>query len=167
MTVDRTKGAAYLVYEVERRAYPLSDSTFTIGRDASSGIVIREPSVSRLHAEVKGDGEDFVLSSPGATGTKLNGSPLSEPARLSDGDRIEVGTVEITYREGRLPLGVSVVDTASTPPTDPDAMTRRSTIQNPILGGSQLVPAKKSNPTGMIIVLIILVAAAAWYFVGR
>ena len=161
------KGAAYLVYEVERRAYPLSDSTFTIGRDASSGIVIREPSVSRLHAEVKADGEDFVLSSPGATGTRLNGAPMTEPSKLTDGDRIEVGTVEITYREGRLPLGVSVVDTASSPPLDPDAMTRRSTIQNPILGGSQSAPAKKSSATGMIVLVIILVAAAAWYFVGK
>ena len=72
MTEDRIKGAAYLVYEVERRAYPLSESTFTIGRDASSGIVIREPAVSRLHAEVKPEGEGFVLNATGATGTKLD-----------------------------------------------------------------------------------------------
>ena len=166
MTEDRIKGAAYLVYEVERRAYPLSESTFTIGRDASSGIVIREPAVSRLHAEVKPEGEGFVLNATGATGTKLNGMPVTTLSKLNDGDRIEVGTVEITYREGRLPLGVSVVDTVTVPAADPDAMTRRQTITNPILGGAQSPPEKKSS-TGMVILLLVLAASAAWYFLGR
>jgi pSer/pThr/pTyr-binding forkhead associated (FHA) protein len=166
MTEDPTKGPAYLVYEIERRAYPLSDAPFSIGRDATSGIVIREPAVSRSHAEVKPDGDDFVLTGTGATGTKLNGAPLTTSAKLTDGDRIEIGSVEITYREGRLPLGVSVVDTASAPPTDPDAITRRSTITNPILGANPQ-PAKKSSATGLVVLLVILVAMAAWYFAGR
>ena len=166
MTEDLTKGSAYLVYEVERRAYPLSDAPFTIGRDASSGIVIREPAVSRSHAEVKPDGDGFVVNATGATGTKLNGAPLTAPSRLTDGDKIEIGTAEITYREGRLPLGVSVVDT-SVPPNDPDVMTRRPTITNPILGAGQSVPAKKSSATGIGVLLAILIAMAVWYFMGR
>ena len=166
MTEDPTKGPAYLVYEIERRAYPLSDAPFSIGRDATSGIVIREPAVSRSHAEVKPDGDGFVLTGTGATGTKLNGAPLTTSAKLTDGDRIEIGSVEITYREGRLPLGVSVVDTASAPPTDPDAITRRSTITNPILGANPQ-PEKKSSATGLVILLVILAAMAAWYFAGR
>src|SRR5215208_1210922 len=113
MTADPMRPASYLVYEVERRAYPLSDSPFSIGRDASSGIVIREPAVSRSHAEVRPDGDGFVLTPVGATGTRVNGSPVSTAVKLSDGDGIEIGSVEITYREGRLPLGVSVVDTVS------------------------------------------------------
>ena len=62
------KPASYLVYEVERRAYPLSDGPFSIGRDASSGIVIREPAVSRSHAEVHAEGDGYVLTATGATG---------------------------------------------------------------------------------------------------
>jgi len=167
MTEDLTKGPSYLVYEVERRAYPLSDAPFSIGRDASSGIVIREPAVSRSHAEVKPEGDGFVLSATGATGTKLNGAPVTAPSKLTDGDRIEIGSAELTYREGRLPLGVSVVDTASAPPTDPDAMTRRPTITNPILGATQTMPAKKSSATGMWVLFAILIALAAWYFIRR
>jgi pSer/pThr/pTyr-binding forkhead associated (FHA) protein len=167
MTEDLEKGPAYLVYEVERRAYPLSDSPFTIGRDASSGIIIREPAVSRSHAEVKYEGDGFVLSTTGATGTRLNGSPVTSASKLSDGDRIEIGSAEITYREGRLPLGVSVVDTASALPHDPDAITRRQTITNPILGTSATSPEKKSSATGIGILLAILLAMAVWYFVGR
>ena len=159
--------ASYLVYEVERRAYPLSDSPFSIGRDASSGIVIREPAVSRSHAEVRPDGDGFVLTPVGATGTRVNGSPVSTAVKLSDGDRIEIGSVEITYREGRLPLGVSVVDTVSGPAIDPDAMTRRTTITNPILGANQTVPAKKKSSTGMVVLFLVLIAVAVWYFIGR
>ncbi len=167
MTEDLTKGPSYLVYEVERRAYPLSDAPFTIGRDASSGIVIREPAVSRSHAEVTQESDGFVITPTGATGTKVNGSPIATASKLTDGDRIEIGSAEITYREGRLPLGVSVVDTAGVPPADSDAMTRRPPITNPILGGGATPPAKKSSVTSMGILFAILIAIAAWYFIGR
>ena len=167
MTEDLRKGASYLVYEVERRAYPLSDAPFTIGRDATSGIIIREPAVSRSHAEVKPEGDGFVITATGATGTRINGSPLTTSSKLTDGDRIEIGSAEITYREGRLPLGVSVVDTAGVAPNDPDAMTRRPTITNPILGGAAAPAAKKSSATGLWVLLAILAAAAVWYFMGR
>jgi pSer/pThr/pTyr-binding forkhead associated (FHA) protein len=166
MTEDATKGSSYLVYEIERRAYPLSDAPFTIGRDASSGIVIREPAVSRSHAEVRAEGDGFVINPTGATGTRVNGQPVSEATKLTDGDRIEIGSVEITYREGRLPLGVSVVDTASPLLQPADAMNRRSTITNPILG-PQTEPKKKKSVGGTLILLVILVAAAAWYLFGR
>jgi pSer/pThr/pTyr-binding forkhead associated (FHA) protein len=166
MTEDATKGSSYLVYEIERRAYPLSDAPFTIGRDASSGIVIREPAVSRSHAEVHAEGDGFVINPTGATGTRVNGQPVSGATKLTDGDRIEIGSVEITYREGRLPLGVSVVDTASPPLQPADAMNRRSTITNPILG-PQAEPKKKKSVGGTLILLVVLIAAAAWYLFGR
>ena len=167
MTEDTGKGASYLVYEIERRAYPLSDETFVIGRDVSSGIIIREPAVSRTHAEVKRDGDEFVLSSVGATGTKLNGAPVTAPQKLTDGDRIEVGSVEISFRRGRLPLGVSVVDPVSDLSRDADAMTRRQTIQNPILAKDQSGAIKKRNPVPTLVLLLILLAVAVWYFVGQ
>lgn len=166
MTEEGTKGSSYLVYEIERRAYPLGNGPFSIGRDASSGIVILEPAVSRSHAEVRPEGEGFVINPTGATGTRLNGAPITAATKLTDGDRIEIGSVEISYREGRLPLGVSVVDTASAPGITPDAMTRRSTITNPILG-PQTEPKKRKSATGTLILLVVLIAVAAWYFLGR
>jgi pSer/pThr/pTyr-binding forkhead associated (FHA) protein len=164
---DPEKGPSYLVYEFERRAYPLTAGTFTIGRDAGSDIVIREPAVSRSHAEVRPEQGEYMLVSTGATGTLLNGAPVPAPAKLEDGDRIGVGSMEFTFRRGRLPLGVSVVDTVSADGHDPDAMTKRPTITNPILGSTPTAPPKKKSPVGTIILLVILIAAAAWYFVGR
>jgi hypothetical protein len=96
----------------------------------------------------------------------VNGQPVSGATKLTDGDRIEIGSVEITYREGRLPLGVSVVDTASPPLQPADAMNRRSTITNPILG-PQAEPKKKKSVGGTLILLVVLVAAAVWYLFGR
>jgi pSer/pThr/pTyr-binding forkhead associated (FHA) protein len=167
MTEEQTKGNSYLVYEIERRAFPLSSAPFSIGRDASSGIVIREPAVSRSHAEVRPEGDGFVLHPTGATGTRLNGSPVSEPTKLTDGDRIEIGSVEISFRQGRLPLGVSVVDTESPTGHDPDAMTRRPTITNPILGSNPTQTEKKSGVPWTLILVLALIAVAAWYFLGN
>ncbi len=163
---DPEKGPSYLVYEFERRAYPLSGRTFTIGRDAGSDIVVREPAVSRSHAEVRPESGDFMIHSTGATGTLLNGEPLATPAKLEDGDRISVGSVEFTFRRGRLPLGVSVVDTVGAEGHDPDAITRRPTITNPILGSTPAAPPKKSV-TGTLVLFIVLLGTAAWYIFGR
>lgn len=167
MTEDSVKEPAYLVYEMERRAYPLADEPFTIGRDATSGIVIREPAVSRSHAEVRSEGHDFILNATGVTGTRLNGVPVVTPSKLGDGDRIEIGSAEITFRQGRLPLGVSVVDTAGPVSYDADAMTRRPTITNPILGGAPAAPEKMTSFPRTLVILVIVAVAALYYLLMR
>lgn len=167
MTEDSSSAQSYLVYEFERRAYPLTTGIFQIGRDAASRIVIREPSVSRTHAEVHAEGDHYVLHANGPTGTKLNGVAVTGPEQLSDGDRIEVGSAELTFRRGRLPLGVSVVDLSNAAGHDPDAMTKRSTITNPILSSAPAgTERKKSGPTTLIL-LVVLILAAGYFFLMR
>ena len=167
MTEDSTQAQSYLVYEFERRAYPLTTETFLIGRDAGSKIVIREPAVSRAHAEVRADGENYVLHANGPTGTRLNGEPVTAPEKLTDGDRIDVGSAELTFRRGRLPLGVSVVDLSSPAGHDPDAMTKRSTITNPILAATPASPERKKGVPTTLILLVVLVIAAGYFFLMR
>lgn len=162
---DQEKAAAYLVYEFERRAYPISDAGFTIGRDAGSNIVVREPSVSRTHAEVRAEGGEFVLHTSGATGTRLNGQIVTTPRQLKDGDRIDIGTAELTFRRSKLPLGVSVVDRAESNPQD-DILSRRTTISNPILGTGHK-PSDKRSPIGLLVLVLILAAVSAYYFLMR
>ncbi len=158
---DSTATKAYLVYEIERRAYRLKDVAFTIGRGAENSIVIREPAVSRAHAELRPDGNEYVLHSSGATGTRVNGEIATEPRQLADGDRIEVGLEEFTFRRSKLPLGVSIVDPPNNEGHDGDILTRRETITNPLLGGT---PKQKTSILPMLVVVAILVAAAAYYF---
>ncbi len=166
MNDDFAEGQPYLVYEFERRAYPLSDAAFTIGRDAENSIVIRQPAVSRSHAEVRSEGGEYVLHTTGATGTRVNGDPVNAPTNLENGDRIEIGSAEFTFRRGRLPLGVAIVDAASPDAHAADAMTRRPTITNPILG-AQAPPEKKKSAVSTLVLFGILAAAAAWYFLMR
>ena len=167
MNEDTVGEAPYLVYEFERRAYPLSDAAFTIGRDAGSNIVVREPTVSRAHAEVRPDGEAYFVHAVGATVTRHNGSPVTTPVKLTDGDRIEVGSAEFTFRRGRLPLGVSIVDIASPLGHDADVMTKRDTIKSPILSGNKTAAAKEKSAVGTLVLVGLLVLAVAYYFFMR
>jgi pSer/pThr/pTyr-binding forkhead associated (FHA) protein len=159
---DQGKAPAYLVYEYERRAYPLSDAGFAIGRDASSQIVVREPSVSRFHAEVRAEAGEYVLHTSGATGTRLNGHAVTTPRQLKDGDRIEVGTAEFTFRRSKLPLGVSIVDRVERHPLD-DILSKRTTISNPILGSGHR-PAERRARLPMVVFLLLLAAVATYLY---
>lgn len=167
MNDDSLQPQCYLVYEFERRAYPLTSDIFSIGRDAGSRIVIREPSVSRAHAEVRSEGDQYVLYASGPTGTKLNGEAVVSPEKLTDGDRIEVGSAELTFRRGRLPLGVSVVDIANPAGHDPDAMTKRDTITNPILASNPTSQERKKSAPTLLILLVVLVIAAGYFLLMR
>lgn len=161
---EQEKATAYVVYEFERRAYPLTEAGFTIGRDASSTIVLREPSVSRSHAEIRAEDGEYVLHASGATGTRLNGETVMTPRQLREGDRIDIGTAELTFRRSRLPLGVSVVDRAETQPLD-DVLTKRSTITNPILGGH--APGERRSPLPIVLLVLALLVIVGYYFLSR
>ena len=162
---EQEKATAYLVYESERHAYPLTDAGFTIGRDANSNIILREPSVSRSHAEVRAEGGEYVLHTSGATGTLLNGEHVSTPRQLKEGDRIGIGTAELTFRRSKLPLGVLVVDRSESRPGDDDILSRRTTISNPILGGRQ--PGERRSVLPLLVIALILVLIAIYYLLTR
>lgn len=161
---EQEKATAYLVYEFERRAYPLSDAGFTIGRDASCNIVLREPAVSRYHAEVRAEVGEYVLHTSGGTGTRLNGDQVNTPRQLKEGDSVEIGSAHLTFRRSKLPLGVSVVDRAEAPRLD-DIFSRRETIANPILGSH--APGNRKSMVPIVLLFLLLVVLAGYYFLTR
>ncbi len=77
---------------------PLKDSTIalsegevTIGREAGNGIAVIDPSVSRKHCTLHGDGGKFRVRDLGSrNGTVVNGTPVKD-AWLKHGDEIAVG----------------------------------------------------------------------------
>lgn len=161
-TRDTERGPAYIIHEFDRRAYPLSD-VFRIGRDATSDVVIREPAVSRAHAEVRSEAGEYVVHTTGATGTLLNGTAINTPRQLKDGDRLMIGSVELTFTRSKLPLGVTVVDPASVHPRSEDVLTKRETISNPILGASRDASAPR-RATPILLLFLLAAAGAAYYF---
>ncbi len=158
---------AHLIFEFERRAYPIGAGSFTIGRAGSCDIVIREPAVSRVHAEITQSSEGFIIKPFGARPTSVNGAPLAGESILHHGDQVDIGSARLTFNETTLPLGVSIVDRSRRKVSeDEDIANRRPTITNPILSGranpNQAPGSKLLKP--VLIAGIVLVVAA--YFFG-
>jgi len=158
--------SAHLIYEFERRAYPVRNSLLTIGRDASSHILIREPAVSRNHAELRSEDGKFVLHPCGVNPTTVNGATLVEPRALAEGDKVEVGSAILTFTTKRLPLGVSVIEPAEAATREKDISTRRNTIKHPIMAGNLDPDAPRKVPKNVII-MAIMVIVVILYLLGR
>ena len=76
----------------------LGETIVTIGRLADCTLVIDDPNVSRTHAEIRPHGTGFRLVDLASTnGTRLNGERIAE-RQLSDGDRIEVGSIVVRFQ---------------------------------------------------------------------
>jgi predicted component of type VI protein secretion system len=74
----------------------------TVGRHPVCGCLVTEPSVSRRHAELRRDGERWLLRDLGSrNGTRLNGVPVTGEVEVRPGDQISLGAVR--YRLGGPP----------------------------------------------------------------
>jgi len=155
----------YLVHHFERRAYPLRPPMFTVGRDAESDIVLREPTVSRTHARVMLEGDDAVLESLGPTGTRVNGEQVVGPRKLENGDEITIGTARLTFSFAPVPTGFTAVTNGSHPEADPD--TRRSTIRAPLLRTGENAAARPSTSIRTWILVALLALAAGFFVFAR
>src|SRR4028118_969830 len=82
---------------------PLSRLRTTIGRSARSDVCIPDAFASRLHAEVRKEGDAFWLQDLGsANGTRYNGSVVSTPIPLTPGGEIQIGETTIIFEDERL-----------------------------------------------------------------
>src|SRR5664280_376591 len=92
-----TAVATYALLYDGRRC-PLRDATIVVGRSRECDIHVSDPNVSRRHAEVRPDGTGaYTLVDLGSTnGTELNGKRVSH-VRLSEGDTIAIGQIELTF----------------------------------------------------------------------
>ena len=85
------------VYPVAKAAGNPYPDRISVGRARNCDLVMRDPSVSKLHAHFRvrpGGGYDLVdLDSP--NGTRLNGQTLRphEPAPIKPGDEVHFGTL--------------------------------------------------------------------------
>ena len=90
-------GGALLRLAGDGREWTLGDRA-VIGRLSGSEIEIEDPGASRRHAEIRRQGEEYVVVDLGSTnGTLLNDAPVSE-ATLEDGDRITIGRTVLEFR---------------------------------------------------------------------
>lgn len=77
-------------------------SRVTVGRGPANDICLHwDTKVSRLHAELQRNGEDWTVSDDGLSrnGTYVNGERIAGKRRLCDGDVIRIGGTAATYRQ--------------------------------------------------------------------
>jgi hypothetical protein len=81
---------------VAGREYELGEVT-VIGRSKRCDIVLNDPNASRQHAEVRREGDEFVLVDLDSTnGVKVNRREVKRAA-LANGDRIDLGASELRF----------------------------------------------------------------------
>lgn len=74
----------------------------TIGRSARSDICIPDAFASRLHAEIRQEGDAFWLQDLGsANGTRYNNSAVTVPIPLISGGEIQIGETVIIFEDDR------------------------------------------------------------------
>jgi pSer/pThr/pTyr-binding forkhead associated (FHA) protein len=76
----------------------LSAQIAVIGRHAECDITLSDSNVSRRHAEIHKDPSGWILKDLGSTnGTSVNGTKISSPRYLSDGDIISVAGNHVRF----------------------------------------------------------------------
>jgi phosphoserine phosphatase RsbU/P len=87
--------------------FPLGRLRITIGRSARNDLCIPDPFASRVHAEVRREGDEYVLQDLGsANGTLYNGATVEGVIHLRAGGRIQIGETEIIYDDGTYNSGM-------------------------------------------------------------
>ena len=87
--------------------FPLGRLRITIGRSARNDLCIPDPFASRVHAEVRREGDEYVLQDLGsANGTLYNGATVEGVIHLTAGGRIQIGETEIVFDDGTFNSGL-------------------------------------------------------------
>jgi DNA-binding response OmpR family regulator len=100
--MSEQKEAALLLWmdgeEIKGR-WPLNKPAMTIGRGQDSDVVVDDRWVSRNHARIRREGEQYVVEDLGSkNGTFVNGTRIAGPAGLTDGDVLQVTPlIELTF----------------------------------------------------------------------
>ena len=87
--------------------FPLGRLRITIGRSARNDLCIPDPFASRVHAEVRREGDEYILQDLGsANGTLYNGATVEGAIHLTAGGRIQIGETEIVFDDGTFNSGL-------------------------------------------------------------
>lgn len=80
------------------QVYDLDQATIRVGREADMDILIDNPSVSRKQAEIRREGEGWVVEDLGSSnGTFLHGQKIEGPQAVVAGDEIGFGKFSIVF----------------------------------------------------------------------
>jgi len=79
------------------QVHPLETVSTMIGRSRRCDVVLADPNTSRQHAEVRREGDAYVIIDLDSTNGVLVNRRAVKRAVLQDGDRIELGATELRF----------------------------------------------------------------------
>ena len=86
----------------QNQIFPMSEGTIKIGRGDDADLVLPNVSISRIHAIIEKQGDDFWIKDNGSqNGFRINKQTLTEH-RLSSGDEIQIGAFTLVFLGDRL-----------------------------------------------------------------
>ncbi|MEZ4599572.1 MAG: FHA domain-containing protein [Syntrophotaleaceae bacterium] len=87
------------------KTFPLAARPSSIGRTADNDIVISDPTVSSKHARLLPEGSGWKIEDAGSSnGTLVNGKKIQSQI-LKDGDKIQLGKVELKFEAAMAAAG--------------------------------------------------------------
>jgi serine phosphatase RsbU (regulator of sigma subunit)/pSer/pThr/pTyr-binding forkhead associated (FHA) protein len=121
----------------------------TIGRSARSDVCIPDAFASRLHAEVRQEGDAYWLQDLGsANGTRYNGNLVTVPLPLFSGGEIQIGETTIVFADDRAnELRNSTLIADHTEALDPSKTISFAHRRNPT---AEILDAKVSTRTELL-----------------
>lgn len=133
------------------RVLPVSQASVRLGRGSAADLQVGHHSISRLHAEIRTSPDGLIVRDLGsANGTTVNGTRISRPVLVKDGDYLQFGDI---------PLLVSA---------SPTTVDWRSVRAPTSAAGSAVESASGPSRAAWVIALVlglVLVAGAAALFV--
>jgi predicted component of type VI protein secretion system len=151
---------AHLVETAGEVTYPIAGQAIGIGRDRLNTVVVRDPTASRFHAEIRREAGGFVLHPHGSSGTLVNKRRVGNPVRLQAGDRIEIGNVELRFMIGAPPPGAKTAE----PVADDESSHRRTVHDQPAM---EIPPERESRATAWFWLGAALILAASAFLALR
>lgn len=85
------------------RKLPVLTGKVTIGRSSENDIVLTHPGVSRLHAVIRRQGSDYILTDNGSmNGVLVNGQRLDRERKLEEKDVIQILNSTLIFTDGMI-----------------------------------------------------------------
>ncbi|MDX1524171.1 MAG: FHA domain-containing protein, partial [Anaerolineae bacterium] len=81
------------------KTFELTEIT-RLGREVDNDVVLIDPRISRHHAKIESQAGVSTITDLGSSNkTYVNGVAVEDATRLTSGDRITLGEIELVYRD--------------------------------------------------------------------
>ncbi len=153
----------YFVDLRRSRVYPVGEGG-RIGREPGSLVLLQEPDVAKVQAEVRRSGNSFTLA-PMAPHTLLNGVKVSDATPLREGDEVTVGLTTLRFTRRTPERELIDGGPRGTPDQRRRTAARLSVAGAPTRGGTRRRAAPRARlwiVLAIVVAVLIGAVVAAW-----